>query len=105
MSRRSIRRRQLLPATLRSPAERREYLIAFGLVVFLQAGITAALLVCAAQTYRMWKQGIPYVPGEVGRMIPLAMLGGAAIALVATLRSAGRIRALMRIPLQRGDGD
>jgi hypothetical protein len=104
MRRRAIRGRQLLPTTLRSTAERREYMVSFVLVVVLQAGIAIALLVCAAQTYQMWKRGVAYAPGEVGRVVPAVLLAGAVVALAATVRSAGRIRTLARMPVDR-DGN
>ena len=98
-------RRQLLPRTLRSSGERREYLVSFGLVALLQAAITAALAVCAAQTYRMWQQGVAYVAGEIGRMIPVLLLLGAGIAAAVTLRTVRRIRAVLRLPLDDQTGD
>ena len=103
MTRRAVRaRRQMLPRTLRSSAERREYLVAFGLVALLQGAIAGALLVCAVQTYRMWRSQVPYVPEAVGRMVPLALLLGALIAVAATLRSLRHLRAVRRIPIEGG---
>lgn len=98
-------RRQLLPRTVRSPGERREYLISFGLVALLQAGIAASLAVCAAQTYRMWRQGVAYLPSDIARVVPVLLLAGAAIAIVGTLRTLGRIRTVRRIPLDDGARD
>ena len=106
MTRRSVRaQRQMLPQTLRSPAERREYLVSFGLVALLQGAIAGALLVCALQTYRMWRSEVPYVPEPVGRVVPVALLLGALMAVAATLRSLRRIRTVRRIPVEPGSGD
>jgi predicted lysophospholipase L1 biosynthesis ABC-type transport system permease subunit len=106
MTRRSVRaRRQMLPATLRSPAERREYLVAFGLVAVLQGAIGVALGVCALQTYRMWRNEVPYLPEPVGRVVPVALLLGAGLALAATLRTARTMRTVRRIPMDTGRAD
>lgn len=104
MSRRALAgRRQMMPRALRNSSERREYLVAFGMVAVLQGAIAVSLGVCALQTYRMWQHDVPYVPGEIGRVVPVLLGVGAVIALAGTLRSLGRIRALRRIPLDSGD--
>ena len=58
--RRSLHRRAGLPAFVRSPRERQELLVAHAIVAGLQLAISVALAVSALQTYRMWRQGIPY---------------------------------------------
>ena len=101
MTRRGLRRRSgALPSVLRSERERREYLIALGVVAVLQLAIAVSLAVSAAQTYRMWRQDVPYVPAEAQRMIPAALALGAAIALFGALRSLGRVRSMRRMPVE-----
>jgi hypothetical protein len=101
----SWRRRQSLPSALRNPRERREYVVAFGIVAALQLGIAVSLVVSAAQTYRLAQQRLPYVPREVGRVVPAFLLLGAAIALAASLRTIGRIRAARAVPIEPRAGD
>jgi hypothetical protein len=98
-------RRQLLPRTFRSPGERREHLVSFGLVALLQAGIAAAMAVCAAQTWRMWRRGLAYLPGEIRGVIPVLLLLGAAFAGAAALRTLRNIRAARRTAVSAGAGD
>ena len=62
-SRRMRRGRDALPTVLRSVRERREYVASFGLVAGLQLAIAVALAISAVQTYRMWRQGVAYLPG------------------------------------------
>ena len=66
-TRRTFRRGQRLPTVLRSNSQRRELVISLVIVAVLQVAIAAALIVSALQTYRMWRQGVPYIPGEIAR--------------------------------------
>lgn len=101
MTRRGLRRRSgTPPSVLRSERERREYLIALGLVAVLQLAIAVSLAVSAAQTYRMWRQNVPYLPADAQRMIPAALALGAAIAFLAAIRSLGRVRSMRRMPVE-----
>ncbi len=93
-------RRSLPPRFYRGPGERREYVLAAGLVAGLQGAIAVSLAICAAQTYRMWQHGVAYLPGEVARVVPVALVLGAAVAAAATLRSVRSVQALRRIPLE-----
>ena len=102
MRRRLSRTGRHLARVYRSPGERREHLLAAGLVAGLQAAIAVTLGVCAAQTYRMWRQGVAYVPPEVARVVPVALALGAALATLATLRSLRTLRAIHRTPLETG---
>jgi len=92
------RRGQILPASVRSVEERRELLVAFGIVFALQLAIAVALGVSGLKTYRMWRQGVSYLPREIVRTVPVAFAGGAAIALFAALRTMARIRAIAGLP-------
>jgi predicted exporter len=98
--RRSLQRRPGLPAFVRSPRERQELLVAHGIVAALQLAIAAALAVSALQTYRMWRQGIPYIPGEIARTVPLFLSVGMLLALFAASRSVLRVRAIRQLPLE-----
>ncbi|HEX6792039.1 MAG TPA: hypothetical protein VF247_12070, partial [Candidatus Krumholzibacteria bacterium] len=64
--------------------------------------IAGSLGVCAAQTYRMWQQGVAYLPPEVARVAPMALALGAALATLATLRSLRTLRTIQRTPLESG---
>lgn len=92
----------------RSAVERREHALAAALVASLQGAIAVSLAVCAAQTYRMWRSGLAYLPGELGRALPAGLALGAAVALAATLRSIRRVRSIRRTavdpPAGPGDG-
>jgi hypothetical protein len=106
MSRRPLRRRGGWPPSIvRTPRERREYLAAFGMVAALQLAIAVSLSVAAAQTYRMWKNEVPYLPGEMRRVIPILLGLGGAVALLSALRTLGRLRALWRAPMEPPPGD
>jgi hypothetical protein len=98
--RRSLQRRPGLPAFVRSPRERQELLVAHGIVAALQVAISVALAVSALQTYRMWRQGIPYLPGEIARTVPLFLSLGVLIALFAASRSLQRVRVIRQLPLE-----
>jgi len=100
--RRSIRRRSLLPATPRSTRERRELVVSFSIVALLQLGITVALVVSALQTYQMWREGVPYIPRDVARVVPASFLLGALLALFATSRSLRRVWTIHRAPIDPG---
>ena len=103
MSRRLPRaRRHLPPRSYRSPGERREHLLSAGLVAGLQAAIVVALAVCAGQTYRMWRQGVAYLPAEIARLVPILLGLGAAVATAATLRSLRAARGIQRTPVETG---
>jgi hypothetical protein len=94
-----------MPSTLKSERERREYVLSFGLVAALQFAIAISLAVAAAQTYRMWQQNVPYLPAQVQRAMPLALMLGAGIACLAGLRTVAGIRRLRRGALEPGPGD
>ena len=98
--RRPLRPRAGLPETVRSVRERQELLVAHGAVALLQAGIAAALVIAALQTYRLWRQDVPYIPREVARAVPGFLLLGAALAFLAALRAAHRVRTIRRLPLE-----
>jgi hypothetical protein len=98
--RRDHRHRPGLPDTVRTPRERRELLVSHAIVAALQLGIAGALAVAAFQTYHMWRQGVPYIPGEIARMIPVFLALGAAGAMMAATRSIGRVRTILRLPLE-----
>ena len=100
--RRSFRRRPGLPPAVRSARERRELLISYGVVAALQLAIGAALTVSSLQTYRMWRQGIPYIPAEVARAVPLFLLLGALAAVFAASRSVRRVQAIRHLPVETG---
>ena len=74
--------------------------LSIGLISVLQLAIAASLVVGAVQTYRMWRQSVPYLPGEVQRVVPVALLVGAMIALGAGLRSAAQMRSIRRLPVE-----
>ena len=74
-----------------------------GLIAVLQLAIALSLAVGAVQTYRMWQQSVPYLPGEVQRVVPIAFLVGAAIALAAGLRSVARMRSIRQLPIDPGE--
>jgi hypothetical protein len=88
------------PDVVRSVRERQELLVSHGLVAVLQLGITGTLVVAALQTYRMWRQGVPYLPQATARMVPVLLSLGAAIAMLAATRSVRRVRTIQRLPLQ-----
>ncbi|HKW13117.1 MAG TPA: hypothetical protein VJS69_01385 [Candidatus Krumholzibacteria bacterium] len=98
--RRSLHRRPGLPPAVRNTRERRELLISFGVVAALQLAIAVALTVSALQTYRMWRQGIPYIPGEVARAVPLFLVLGALAAVFAASRSLRRVRSIRQLPVE-----
>jgi hypothetical protein len=98
--RRDHRHRPGLPDTVRTPRERQELLVSHLIIAALQLGIAGALAVAAFQTYHMWRQGVPYIPGQIARMIPLSLMLGAAGALMAASRSIARVRTILRLPLE-----
>ena len=102
MRERRFQRRESLPPAYRSARERRERVISLALVAGLQAAITVALVVASFQTYRMWRQGIAYVPGGIARAVPVSFGMGAIIAALATLRSLTRLRSAGRVPVDSG---
>jgi uncharacterized protein (DUF983 family) len=88
------------PATLRSAREQRELMVSFSIVAVLQVAIAAALIVCAHQTYRMWQQGIAYIPENIARVVPASLVAGALIALFAASRSVRRVRSIQRATIE-----
>ena len=98
-TRRTFRRGQRLPTVLRSDSQRRELVISLAVVALLQLAIAVALGAAAFQTYRMSRQGVPYIPGEIARAVPVFTLLGAALAAFAALRTLRRVRAIRRAPL------
>jgi hypothetical protein len=97
---RGFRRGQRLPTVLRSDSQRRELVVSLAIVALLQAAIAAALVVSALQTYRMWRQGVPYIPGEIARVVPVFILLGALVAVFAAARTTRRLRAVQHAPLE-----
>lgn len=104
-TRRTFRRGQRLPTVLRSAGQRRELLISLVIVAVLQVAIAAALIVSSLQTYRMWRQGVPYIPGEIARAVPVFILLGALIAVFAATRTLRRARAIQRAPIAPEGGE
>lgn len=98
-TRRTFRRGQRVPTLLASESQRRELVVSLAIVAVLQVAIAAALVVSALQTYRMWRQGVPYIPGEIARVVPVFIALGAAIAIFAALRTLRRIRGVRRSSL------
>jgi len=98
-TRRTFRRGQRLQTVLRSDAQRRELVISLSVVAILQLAIAAALVISALQTYRMWRQGVPYLGGEIARVVPVFIVLGAVIAMFAALRTLRRIRDIRRSPV------
>lgn len=98
-TRRTFRRGEHLPPVLRSASQRRELVISLAVVAVLQVAIAAALCVAALQTYRMSRQGVPYIPGEIARVVPVFTLLGAVIAIFAATRTLRRLRAVQRSPI------
>jgi hypothetical protein len=74
-----------------------------GLIGVLQLAIAVSLGVGAVQTYRMWQHSVPYLPAQVQRVVPIAFLVGAAIALAAGLRSVARMRSIRQLPIETGE--
>jgi hypothetical protein len=99
-TRRSYHPRPGLPASVRTTRERQELLVSHGIVAVLQLGIAVALAVAAAQTYRMWRHGVPYIPASIARMVPVFLLLGVVMALLAASRSLRRVRTIHRLPLE-----
>lgn len=102
---RPFQRRSRAPGTLRSEREKREMVVAFGIVFVLQLAIAVTLVVAAVQTYRVWRQGVPYLPPDVARIIPVSLALGAAIALFASARTFGRVRTLRRSAVEPPPAD
>jgi len=100
MTRRPRRRPgRLLPSVVRSERERREHLLSLGLIAAIQLAIAVSLAISAAQTYRMWRQGVPYLPVEVQRAVPAALALGALIAFLSGLRTYRGVRAVRKMPV------
>ena len=95
-----LRPRSGLPEGVRSLRERRELLVSHGIVALLQAGIAVALVVAALQTYRMWRQDVPYIPRDVARAVPWFLFLGAALASLTAFRAVRRVRIIQRLPLE-----
>jgi hypothetical protein len=104
-TRRTFRRGERLPTDLRSESQRRELVISLSIVAVLQVAIAAALVVAALQTYRMWRQGVSYIPGEIARVVPVFILLGALIALFVSVRTVRRIRAIRRTEITSETGE
>lgn len=104
-TRRRVRRGNILPGAFRSARERRELVISHAIVLALQLAIAAALVVSALQTYSMWRQGVPYIPGEIARTVPVFLLLGAMMALFVASRSLRRLRTLQRTPVDATPDD
>ena len=98
-TRHTFRRGQRHPAVLRSDSQRRELVISLSVVAVLQGAIAVALVVSTLQTYRMWRQSVPYIPGQIARAVPVFIVMGAVIATFAALRTLRRIRDIRRSPL------
>lgn len=101
--RRSTRQGPGLPATPKTRRERRELLASFAIVAGLQLAIAVALVVCALQTYRMWHHGVPYIPREIARVVPVSLFLGALMALFAAGRSVRRLRTALHTPVDPGE--
>ena len=101
----TFRRGQRLPTVLGSESQRRELVVSLAIVTVLQVAIAAALVVSALQTYRMWRQGVPYIPGEIARVVPVFILLGALIAVFAATRTLRRVRAIQRAPIAPAAGE
>lgn len=99
------RARQMLPEAFHSKRERREYALAIGIVAALQFAVTVALSISALQTYRMWRQGVAYLPGDLSRLVPLGFAGGALVALFACARTIRRLRRVQSMPLNADRDD
>ena len=99
-TRRSFRRGQGHPTILRSESQRRELVISLAVVAILQVAIAVALVISALQTYRMWRQGVPYIPGQIARTVPVFIVLGAVIATFVAVRTIRRIRDIQRRPLE-----
>ncbi len=97
--RRTFRRGQRLPTVLRTDGQRRELVVSLAVVAVLQVAIAAALVVASLQTYRMWRQGVPYIPAEIARVVPAFALLGAVTAVFASVRTVRRIHALRRMEI------
>jgi len=98
-TRHTFRRGQRRPTVLRSDSQRRELVVSLSVVAVLQGAIAVALVVSALQTYRMWRQSVPYMPGQIARAVPVFIVLGAGIAIFAALRTLRRIRAIRRAPV------
>lgn len=98
-TRQTYRRGQRHPTVLRSDSQRRELVISLSVVAVLQGAIALALVVSALQTYRMWRQSVPYIPGQIARVVPVFIVLGAVIATFAALRTLRRIRDIRRSPV------
>lgn len=103
--RRSTRRGPGLPVTPRTGRERRELVVSFAIVAALQLAIAVALVVSALQTYRMWRQGVRYIPVEIARAVPVSLFVGALMALFAASRSVRRLRTARGTRVDAGDND
>lgn len=99
MTRRSFRRGEHHPTVLRTESQRRELVISLAVVALLQLAIAGALVVAALQTYRLSRQGVPYIPGEIARVVPVFTLLGALIAVFVASRTLRRIRGIRRAPI------
>ena len=95
----------LTPSTLRSVRERRELVVSFSIVAALQVDIAGALAICGLQTYRMWHQGVAYLPGDVARTVPVFLLLGSLFALFAASRSIRRVRSIRGTPVAPGPAE
>jgi len=98
-TRHTFRRGQRHPTVLRSDSQRRELVISLSVVAVLQGAIAVALVVSALQTYRMWRQSVPYIPGQIARVVPVFIVMGAVIAIFAAIRTLRRVRAVQRSPI------
>jgi hypothetical protein len=101
----TFRRGQRLPTVLGNESQRRELVVSLAIVAALQVALAAALVVSALQTYRMWRQGVPYIPGEIARVVPVFILLGALIAVFAATRTLRRVRAIQRAPIAPAAGE
>jgi len=98
-ARRARGRRLPAPVTVRTLREKRELAVSYSIVAILQAAIAVTLAVAAAQTYRMWRQGLPYAPREVARTVPAFLVVGGVFAALLAGRTLRRARIVLRTPI------
>jgi hypothetical protein len=71
-------------------------MVSFSIVAVLQVAIAASLIVCALQTYHIRQQGVAFLTEPVARVVPLALVLGALMALFSAGRSLRRVQSVRR---------
>jgi len=89
----------------RSARERREVVASLVIVGATKLALGLALAVSAAQSYHLFQRQVVMAPARLAGVVPLVLVLGSALALVAGLRNLRSAARMRRAPLADGPAD